>query len=129
MSTEEKNQFDTMAKEMAAIKRWLPIFIFLGTLIGLAITSTSWFDNNIARKADTDGIRKEVHELKGDVEDLKSSLTGFKTITTYSQAKTNIRIDSIRDVVKVIKRRLFTGFVTESFPNGRNHNPTLNYRN
>lgn len=125
MSADEKKQFDTMAKEMAAIKRWLPIFLFVGTLIGASITGTSWFDNNIARKADTDSIKKEVHELRNDVVDIKTSLNSYKEKSQGENVKVNNRIDSLDRIVYVIQKKHIVKFVTESYPNGHNGKPVL----
>jgi len=79
MSDTEKEQFHTMAKEIAIMKRWLPIFLFLGTVIGFSVKGTLWFDSNVAKKSD-------MQELSAKVSDLKN------TMITYAQSNEDVHI-------------------------------------
>lgn len=125
MSNEEKKQFDTMAKEFAIIKRWLPILVFIGTLIGLSVRGTVWFKDSIATKPDIDSLRKEIHESRKEIADIKQGMQGNILPGIIGISKVNIRVDSISKVTKFMQKKLNTKFVTETYPNGHDKNPII----
>lgn len=129
MPPEEKLQFDKMAKEIAAIKRWVPIFMFFGTVICLSVTGTRWFDKNVITRADFDSLKNEQHadqvKTRQDIADLKASFNNHLSAGLISKAHTNGRIDSVARVTYSIQRHEKFRFVIESYPNGRNHDPKV----
>lgn len=134
MSTEEKTQFDTLAKDMVAIKRWLPIFLFVGSIIGFTVKGTSWFKDSVATKSDIDSLRKEVRIVSTGVADIKSSFNNHIETVAINRAKNKARVDSVvrveadlTNAVSGIQKRLNVRFVEESYPNGRNHDPIIKY--
>ena len=129
MSAEEKLQYDLMAKEMAAIKRWLPIFMFVGAIIGASVQGTHWWDNNVGQKSDTESIKKEQREeqqkTRDQIADLKRSLDGHIESEKVAKVTINKRIDSLGHVTFYIQKRIKYALVTENYPNGYNGHPVI----
>jgi hypothetical protein len=121
MGAEEKELFNAMAKELAAIKRWLPIFIFMGTLIGFSITGTRWFDNNIATKPELDKIIVQNEALKKQLDAILTGFDVYKRADTIDKQqirkdyKSDIQVVSITvsTLQKKVDRLAKVSFVSE----------------
>lgn len=100
MSDKEKETFDTMAKDIAFFKRWfaivVPVVLFLGGLIGMSIRGTLWFESNIARKSDIEGLTESIAKLNESF----NNHVQYGNITKI-QFKTSI--DSLGNELKIVK--------------------------
>lgn len=120
MTAIEKNELDSVSRELAAIKRWWPIiasiFAIAGMLITLTINLTSTYDNKIAKKEDTDSIKRELRGMRSDMADIKNSLKDFKNQHIVDMTNVDNRVTSVDGRTTTLEKRvdgIYRGFIGE----------------
>lgn len=106
MSDKEKEIFKKDI-EIALVKKWWPLVLFICGVVTFAINGTHWFDNNIARKSDTDKIMIKVDDLAKQIANMeKIYVSSDQALSAHRGI--HKRIDSLGRVVSLQRRGALT---------------------
>ncbi len=89
--------------EIALVKKWWPLCLFICSAVTLAINGTHWFDNNVATKSDIQRIELKLNEIN-------SSLVNYAQSNEAVHATLHRRIDSLGRIVSVTHAGYMTQF-------------------
>lgn len=101
-----------MANTIKAAKNWWPVAVFLWALIEFAVRSTSFYDNNVAKKPDVtaiekkqDAINSKIDELSKQVADLSIRFNAYKENYITEQVSVKQTADSNRRNIASLNRK------------------------